>query len=107
MKEFKRSPERNSAPFEMVDAMLAETGATQYRVRELPSRVVVYLLLAGCLFADTARTIHRGVGQDPREDSLSANISNVSARRPSIARQRDVPRRLPGDAGFGLQARAS
>jgi len=39
-------------PFEMVDAVLADTGATQRRVRELPSRVVVYLLLAGCLFAE-------------------------------------------------------
>jgi hypothetical protein len=39
-------------PFEMVDAALAETGAIQRRLRELPSRVVVYLLLAGCLFAD-------------------------------------------------------
>jgi hypothetical protein len=39
-------------PFEMVDAVLAETGAVQRRVRALPSRVVVYLLLAGSLFAD-------------------------------------------------------
>jgi hypothetical protein len=31
----------------MVDAVLAETGRTQERVRVLPSRVVVYLLLAG------------------------------------------------------------
>ena len=39
-------------PFEMVDAVLAETGAQQQRVRDLPSRVVVYLLLAAALFAD-------------------------------------------------------
>jgi Insertion element 4 transposase N-terminal len=39
-------------PFEMVDAVLAETGRTQARVRDLPARVVVYLLLAGCLFAE-------------------------------------------------------
>lgn len=39
-------------PFEMVDAVLAETGAGQRRVRDLPSRVVVYLLLAAALFAD-------------------------------------------------------
>lgn len=39
-------------PFEMVDAALAETGAVQSRIRRLPSRVVVYLLLAGALFAD-------------------------------------------------------
>jgi Insertion element 4 transposase N-terminal/Transposase DDE domain len=39
-------------PFEMVDAALAATGTLQLRVRCLPSRVVVYLLLAGCLFAE-------------------------------------------------------
>jgi len=39
-------------PFEMVDAVLAETGTVQRRVRDLPSRVVVYLLLAGALFAE-------------------------------------------------------
>jgi hypothetical protein len=38
-------------PFEMVDAVVAETGAEQVRVRRLPSRVVIYLLLAGALFA--------------------------------------------------------
>ena len=39
-------------PFEMVDAVLAETGTVQQRVRDLPSRVVVYLLLAGALFTE-------------------------------------------------------
>lgn len=39
-------------PFEMVDAVLASTGRVQRRVRDLPSRVVVYLLLAGGLFAE-------------------------------------------------------
>lgn len=39
-------------PFEMVDAVLAETRRVQQRVRDLPSRVVVYLLLAGALFAE-------------------------------------------------------
>jgi hypothetical protein len=39
-------------PFEMVDTVLAQTLRTQRRVRDLPSRVVVYLLLAGCLFAE-------------------------------------------------------
>ncbi|MGH3630229.1 MAG: IS4 family transposase [Sciscionella sp.] len=37
-------------PFEMVDAVLLEAGRTQERVRVLPSRVVVYLLLAAGLF---------------------------------------------------------
>ncbi|MFB9626246.1 transposase domain-containing protein [Nonomuraea helvata] len=40
-------------PFEMVDEVPAETGGMQARVRALPSRVVVYLLLAGCLSAES------------------------------------------------------
>lgn len=39
-------------PFEMVDAVLEETDTVQQRVRDLPSRVVIYLLLAAVLFAD-------------------------------------------------------
>lgn len=39
-------------PFEMVDAVLASAGGMQARVRDLPSRVVVYLLLAAGLFAE-------------------------------------------------------
>jgi hypothetical protein len=37
-------------PFDLIDEILIETRAVQTRVRDLPSRVVVYLLLAGCLF---------------------------------------------------------
>ncbi|WP_345075414.1 IS4 family transposase, partial [Paeniglutamicibacter cryotolerans] len=40
------------APFEMVDAALEAAGGKEHRIRRLPSRVVVYLLLAGALFAD-------------------------------------------------------
>ncbi|WP_311137181.1 transposase domain-containing protein [Streptomyces sp. I6] len=39
-------------PFEMVDEALKATGRVQERLRDLPSRVVVYLLLAGCLFPE-------------------------------------------------------
>ncbi|MEU9891884.1 IS4 family transposase [Sphaerisporangium sp. NPDC051011] len=39
-------------PFEMVDAALAEAGAVQRRLRKLPARVVVYLLLAAALFEE-------------------------------------------------------
>jgi len=39
-------------PFELVDAALAATGRIQSRLRALPARVVVYLLVAGCLFAE-------------------------------------------------------
>ncbi|MCX4515751.1 IS4 family transposase [Streptomyces sp. NBC_01619] len=38
------------APFEMVDAVLAECGAVEKRIRRLPARVVVYVLLAAGLF---------------------------------------------------------
>ena len=44
-------------PFEMVDEVLAATGAVQQRARRLPSRVVVYLLLAAGLFSEV------GLGQ--------------------------------------------
>ena len=37
-------------PFELVDAVLAETGTVQRRLRDLPSRVGVYFLLALALF---------------------------------------------------------
>lgn len=37
-------------PFELVDEALASAGGLQHRIRRLPSRVVVYLLLAGALF---------------------------------------------------------
>ena len=39
-------------PFEMVDAVVAGCGAAQRRLRKLPARVVVYLLLAAALFEE-------------------------------------------------------
>jgi hypothetical protein len=36
----------------MVDDVLAATGRTQARIRDLPSRVVVYLLLTAGLFGE-------------------------------------------------------
>jgi len=39
-------------PFEMIDEVLADRGGSEQRLRRLPSRVVVYLLLAGSLFED-------------------------------------------------------
>ncbi|MEU5547687.1 IS4 family transposase [Streptomyces sioyaensis] len=44
-----------TVPFGMVDEVLTQTGRVQARVRDLPSRVVVYLLLAGCLFPGQGR----------------------------------------------------
>ena len=39
-------------PFELVDAVLQETRTVQRRLRDLPSRVGVYFLLAMCLFPE-------------------------------------------------------
>lgn len=38
--------------FDLVDAALASAGALQHRVRDLPSRVVVYLLIAAAMFPE-------------------------------------------------------
>jgi hypothetical protein len=43
-------------PFELVDEALASAGGLQHRMRRLPSRVVVYLLLAGALFTEVGWT---------------------------------------------------
>ncbi|MEU9181776.1 transposase domain-containing protein [Streptomyces sp. NPDC048550] len=39
-------------PFELVDAVLEEAGCVQQRLRDLPSRVGVYFLLAMCLLPE-------------------------------------------------------
>jgi hypothetical protein len=64
-------------PFEMVDAVLAETRRVQTRIRDLPSRVVVYLLLAGCLFAEL------GYGQVWHR--LIAGLEGLPVARPTTA----------------------
>jgi Insertion element 4 transposase N-terminal/Transposase DDE domain len=65
------------APFEMVDAVLAEAGGGQQRVRLLPSRVVVYLLLAAGLFAE--------LGLLRVWDKLVAGLDDLMLSRPSGA----------------------
>lgn len=72
-------------PFEMVDEALAATGTTQSRLRDLPSRVVVYLLLAACLFPEIG---YSGVWR-----KLTAALQDVPTATPSdrglaFARQR-------------------
>jgi hypothetical protein len=62
-------------PFEMVDQALAATGTTQCRVRQLPARVTVYLLLAGCLFAE--------VGYRQVWHKLTAGLDGLSVANPS------------------------
>jgi hypothetical protein len=44
-------------PFELVDAVLAETRSAQRRLRDLPSRVGIYFLLAMCLFPEVGHRL--------------------------------------------------
>jgi hypothetical protein len=62
-------------PFEMVDAALESTRAVQARVRDLPSRVVVYVLLAGALFA--------GIGYRQVWARLVAGLSGLAVADPT------------------------
>lgn len=73
-------------PFEMVDAVVAETGTGQRRVRDLPSRVVVYLVLAGALFADL------GYGQVWAR--MSAGLDGLDVAVPTAAGLAQARRRI-------------
>jgi hypothetical protein len=73
-------------PFEMVDAVLEETCRVQRRVRDLPARVVVYLVLAGCLFAE--------LGYGRVWDRLVAGLDGPPAARPTAGALRQARARL-------------
>ena len=73
-------------PFEMVDAALAETCRVQRRVRDLPSRVVVYLLLAACLFPEAG---YRGVWR-----RLAAGLAGLPVAAPSAGALAQARRRV-------------
>ncbi|WP_307524268.1 IS4 family transposase [Streptomyces umbrinus] len=73
-------------PFELVDAVLAETRAVQRRLRDLPSRVGVYFLLAMCLFPE--------VGYRLVWDTLTAGLSGMPVVCPSAKALRDLRRRI-------------
>jgi hypothetical protein len=76
-------------PFEMVDAVLEQTCRVQRRARALPARVVVYLLLAGCLFAEA------GYGQVWRR--LTAGLGGLPVAAPAASAMTQARRRLgPG-----------
>jgi hypothetical protein len=75
-------------PFEMVDQALAATGTAQLRVRDLPARVVVYLLLAGCLFAE--------LGWPRVWAKLTAGLAGIPVVHPSPAGLRQARARLGG-----------
>lgn len=73
-------------PFELVDAVLEETGARERRLRLLPSRVGVYFLLALGLFP---RTGYRGVWA-----KLTAALCGLGLAVPSPKALRDLRRRV-------------
>jgi hypothetical protein len=73
-------------PFELVDAVLAQTGRTQARVRALPARVVVYVLLAGCLFAE--------LGYEQVWQRLVAGLDGLKLATPTASALTQARRRL-------------
>jgi hypothetical protein len=73
-------------PFELVDAVLAETGAVQRRLRLLPSRVGVYFVLALGLFP--------GLGYARVWDKLVAGLCGLAVPQPSEKALRDLRRRV-------------
>jgi len=76
-------------PFEMADAALEETCCVQRRVRDLPARVVVYLLLAGCLFAE--------LGYPQVWRKLTAGLEGLDIAAPAASAITQARRRLgPG-----------
>lgn len=70
----------------MVDAVLAETGKVQARVRDLPSRVVVYLLLAAALFAE--------IGYGQVWARMIAGLDGIAAPTPTAGALAQARRRI-------------
>jgi Insertion element 4 transposase N-terminal/Transposase DDE domain len=70
-------------PFELVDAVLVETGAVERRLRDLPSRVGVYFVLALGLFPD--------LGYQRVWDKL---VAGWGGGAPSAKALRDLRRRV-------------
>jgi hypothetical protein len=70
----------------MVDDALARTGRLQRRIRVLPARVVVYLLLAGCLFAEL------GYGQVWQR--MTAGLHGIAVSAPTVSALRQARQRL-------------
>ena len=69
-------------PFELVDDVLASTGAVQKRMRALPSRVGVYFVLAMTLFP--------GIGYLKVWDKMTGALEDLGLPRPSEKALRDL-----------------
>ena len=76
-------------PFEMAGAVLEQTCRVQRRARDLPARVVVYLLLGGCLFAE--------LGYSQVWGRLTAGLDGLPAAAPTASAMTQARRRIgPG-----------
>ncbi|MFJ8941099.1 IS4 family transposase [Streptomyces sp. NPDC102365] len=75
-------------PFDLVDALLAETDCVQRRLRDLPSRAGVYFLLAMCLFPE--------VGYRLVWSKLTAALTGggLEVAEPTAKALRDLRRRI-------------
>ncbi|WP_176710363.1 transposase domain-containing protein [Streptomyces sp. Wb2n-11] len=73
-------------PFGLVDAVLEEMRSVQWRLRDFPSWVGVYFLLAVCLFPE--------VGYRLVWDKLTAVLKGISVAGPTPKALRDLRRRL-------------
>jgi hypothetical protein len=73
-------------PFELVDDVLAVTGTVQRRLRDLPSRVGVYFVLALALFPR--------LGYSRVWGKLTAGLAGLAVAHPSEKALRDLRRRL-------------
>lgn len=73
-------------PFELVDDVLAMTGAVQKRMRVLPSRVGMYFVLALTLFP--------GLGYLRVWDKLTCALEDLDLPRPGEKSLRDLRRRI-------------
>lgn len=94
-------------PFEMVDEALAATRTTQSRLRDLPSRVVVYLLLAACLFPELGypgvwRKLTAALDGLPTATPTDSGLS-AARRRVAVAPLRWLFDLLRGPAATGRQ----
>jgi hypothetical protein len=73
-------------PFDLVEAVLAETVRVQRRVRDLPSRVVVYFVIALSMFPRVGYSLVWG--------KLVAGLAGLPLPVPSEAALRHARRRL-------------
>ncbi|WP_426979943.1 IS4 family transposase (plasmid) [Pseudarthrobacter sp. O4] len=93
-------------PVEMVDAAIETAGGKERRVRKLPSRVVIYLLLAGVLFADQGwRQVYSRLvcGLSLPARSPAASTLSQAMRRVGVAPLRELFTFVKGPAVAGSQ----